>query len=94
MNAADHDPDIVCVILRECQGAGLASDIAQAIERRIRALYGGLRVRIPKRKKQLTQEQRARAYADGLGPMPTGEVLRKHGISRSTLYRLMKTGPP
>lgn len=93
MDAADHDPDIVFVILRECQGAGLASDIAQAIERRIRALYGGLRVRIPKRKKHLNQQQRAAAYIDGLTSTPTAAVLRKHGISRSTLYRLMKRGP-
>lgn len=87
------DPDIVDVILRECAGQGLDPDAAKEIGTMIRAVYGGMRVRIPKRKKNLTQQARASAFADGITAMPTAEILAKHRISRSTLYRLMKRGP-
>ena len=89
----DDEPDIVDVILRACQDAGLDAAVALTIGAGIRAEYGGMRVRIPKRKKHLTPSARAQAFADGVSPMPTEEITVKHGISRSTLYRLMKRGP-
>jgi hypothetical protein len=88
----DPDPDIVEVILRACQAEGLDANTAHLIEAKIRAEYGGLRVRIPKRKKHLTRVERAEAFADGVTDMPTEEVTAKHGISRASLYRLMKKG--
>lgn len=88
----DPDPDIVEVILRACQAEGLDADVAHLIEARIRAEYGGLRVRIPKRKKHPTAAERALAFADGTTAMPTEEVTAKHKISRASLYRLMKRG--
>jgi DNA invertase Pin-like site-specific DNA recombinase len=60
------------------------------VEEKIRAQYGGLRVRIPKRKKHATSEARDQVYSDGLTTMTTGEITQKHGISRATLYRVMK----
>lgn len=86
----DPDPDIVEVILRACLGAGLDAAAARAVEEKIRAQYGGLRVRIPKRKKHATSEARDQVYSDGLTTMTTGEITQKHGISRATLYRVMK----
>lgn len=88
----DPDPDIVEVILRACQAEGLNADVAYLIEAKIRAEYGGLRVRIPKRKKHPTAEARAQAFADGTTAMSTEEVTTKHKISRASLYRLMKRG--
>jgi DNA invertase Pin-like site-specific DNA recombinase len=89
----DPDPDIVEVILRACQASGLDADAALLIEAKIRADYGGLRVRIPKRKKHLSPEERERAYSDSLSAMSNEEICSKHGISRSSLYRLVKRGP-
>jgi hypothetical protein len=39
-------------------------------------------------------EVQAKAFADALTNKPTSEILRDHGISRATLYRLVKKGPP
>jgi DNA invertase Pin-like site-specific DNA recombinase len=88
----DPDPDIVEVILLACQAEGLDADVAHLIEAKIRAEYGGLRVRIPKRKKHLTAAARAEVFADGVSSMPTEEIVAKHKISRASLYRLLKGG--
>lgn len=88
----DPDPDIVDVIIRACQANGLDADAAYLIESQVREQYGGLRVRIPKRKKHSTQQERAQILADGLTSMSTAEIVAKHGIDRATLYRLMKRG--
>lgn len=88
----DPEPDIVEVILRACRASGLDADAAFLIESRIRSEYGGLRVRIPKRKKHPTREEREMVLADGMTNMSTAEVTAKHGVSRATLYRLMKRG--
>lgn len=85
-----EDPDIVEIILRACQEGGLSADTAHLIDRMVRTQYGGMRVRIPKKKKHLTAEERALAFQDGASGMPTQEVLKKHKISLATLYRLMK----
>jgi DNA invertase Pin-like site-specific DNA recombinase len=91
MNTED-DPDIVQVIILACRDSGLDAAAAHEIEMRIRAQYGGLRVRIPKRKKHPTQQERALVVADGITNMTTAEITGKHGISRATLYRMMKRG--
>lgn len=88
----DLDPDIVEVIILACQASGLDADAAHMIETRIRAEYGGLRVRIPKRKKHPTPQEREMVVADGITNMSNEEITAKHGISRATLYRLMKRG--
>lgn len=89
----DPEPDIIELIMRACEAQGLDPDAARLIEAKIRDEYGGLRVRIPKRKKHATEERRNSAYTDGLSGMPTEAIKEKHGISRATLYRLMKKGP-
>lgn len=90
--SADSEPDIVEVIMLACQAVGLDADAARLIESQIREEYGGLRVRIPKRKKHLTPERRQQAYQDGLSNLPTEEITSKYRIDRATLYRLMKRG--
>ena len=69
----DPEPDIVEIIMLACQAGGLDADAAHQIEHTIRAAYGGLRVRIPKKKKHLTTEQRQQVYLDGLTNAPTEE---------------------
>lgn len=71
---------------------GFSVAMAAKIEQELRAKYGGLRVRIPKRGKYLTPDQRQAVFTDGLTAMPTLELTTKHKISRATLYREMKKG--
>jgi DNA invertase Pin-like site-specific DNA recombinase len=86
----DPDPDIIEIIMRACEAGGLDAEAAKLIENRIRTEYGGMRVRIPKKNKSQVEQVHAKAFADGVSSMPTREVVQKHGISRATLYRLMK----
>jgi DNA invertase Pin-like site-specific DNA recombinase len=88
----EEDPDIVQVIILACRQSGLDAAAAHEIELRIRAQYGGLRVRIPKRKKHPTSQERELVLADGITNMSNEEIMGKHGISRATLYRMMKRG--
>lgn len=88
----DPDPDILEVIILACKAVGLDTAAAHEIEGRIRAEYGGLRVRIPKRKKHPTAHERTQIIADGVSNMTTDAISAKHGISRATIYRLMKKG--
>jgi hypothetical protein len=86
--------DIVIVILRRVIALSPEFDLALAgqIEAEVRAVYGGLRVRIPKRAKHMKPRERAALFRDALTPMPTEEILRKHKISLRTLERNMKRG--
>lgn len=90
----DPEPDIVEVIMLACRAEGLDAGVAHIIETRIREEYGGLRVRIPKRAKHVRTTERQQIVADGLTDMTNEEVTGKYGISRATLYRLMKRGAP
>jgi transcriptional regulator of acetoin/glycerol metabolism len=90
----DPDPDIVEVIMRACQAEGLDAGVAHIIESRIRNEYGGQRMRIQKRKQQAREQKREQIRADGKTDMTSEQVAQKHGISRATLYRLMKRGAP
>ncbi len=89
------EPDIVQELLQRVRAVvpELSTEAACAIEADIRSAYGGQRLRINKRGKDLQGEKREAAYRDGLTGAPTEEITSKHGISRRTLYRLMKTGP-
>lgn len=88
----DPDPDIVEIILLACRAGGLDADVSHAIEATIRTEYGGLRVRIPKRRKHMTAEQRQQVFQAGLTDKPTEEITAKYKIGRATLFRLMKKG--
>ena len=91
----DEDPDIVQVVLQRVIAVtpGFNAALAAQVEAEIRARYGGRRVRIPKRGKYLSTDQKLAAYKDALTDMPTPEVLKKHKISLATLYRLGKKPP-
>lgn len=77
----------VSVLLPEAAKPGLV-----ALELELRAQYGGLRVRIPKRKKHLTAEQRQALYQDAMSGKSDEEITAAHGVHRATLYRTVKRG--
>ena len=88
------DPDIIEILLAKviAMAPSFSQALAQQIDRDVRAESGGQSMYVPKSRKHLTPEQRQLAYQDGLSGMPTEQVTEKHGISRATLYRLMKRG--
>lgn len=88
------EPDIVLVVLQRvrAQVPGLADEVIRQIEADVRAQYGGLRVRIPKRGKHPSATQRAAVLRDALTPASDSEITGRHGISRASLYRYVKRG--
>jgi hypothetical protein len=98
VSGADDDgefsaDDIVLTILRRVVAlAPECLSIAGQVETEIRSRYGGKKVRIPKRGKYLTAEQREDLFRDAIAGMPTEEIVRKHKISRRTLFYAVKKG--
>jgi transcriptional regulator of acetoin/glycerol metabolism len=79
------------LLMRTHAGLDLTDAQAQLVEASVRANLGGLRVCIPKRKKHPTAEQRKAILHDVLDlSVSDEEIIRRHGISRSTMYRLLK----
>jgi DNA invertase Pin-like site-specific DNA recombinase len=93
-DTADREPDIVLVILERVRRTlpGITDDQVRQIEESVRAEYGGLRFRVPKRKKHPTREQRQRVFEQALTDAPDDEITKANGISRRTLYRYLKRG--
>lgn len=94
---AMDDPDIVRVILERVAILVPEGDRAKLgeLEQQVRTEYGGLRVRIPKRGKHLTVEERKAAVARAMqSSTETNDALAvEAGIGRSTWYRMIKQGP-
>ncbi|MDF3821983.1 hypothetical protein P3G55_18910 [Leptospira sp. 96542] len=89
-----QEPDIIQLMLSSVRKqVALTPEQEQAIEQEIRAEAGGLRVRIPKRGKHPSAERRAAIYRHAMTNAPEQEVLEQGGISRATLYRLIKREP-
>jgi DNA invertase Pin-like site-specific DNA recombinase len=90
----DPEPDILQVVLLRVRAAAplLTDEQARQIEDAVRAELGGLRVRIPKRKKHPNQEQRKAIFKEAMGSASDAEITERHGIHRATLYRMLKRG--
>lgn len=90
------DPDIVRAILERVTPLVPQEQREQLerVEEEVRDQYGGQRVRIPKRNKARRAELMDQAYEEGKTNATTDAVTAKYGISRRTLYRLLKNGPP
>jgi transcriptional regulator of acetoin/glycerol metabolism len=80
----------------------LSSETARAVETAARAEFAGTRVWIaeqpfhPERsagRKSVSREAAAALYQDALTNTSTADLVKKHGLSRATIYRLMKRGP-
>jgi hypothetical protein len=66
---------------------------AQLVEASARADLGGLRARVPKRKKHRTDEQRQAIATEAMNSDQSDAALTtRHGIGRATLYRYVKLG--
>lgn len=92
----EKDPDIVLVILQRLRHYlpdAFPANLLTQIEGEIKTKYGGLRVRIPKRRQHLNPQERASVYAQGLSGATDQQIQADNRISRRTLYRIMKTGP-
>lgn len=91
----DPEPDILQVVLLRVRAATptLTDAQAQQIEDEVRAELGGLRVRVPKRRKHLSEEQRHAIAREAIDATSTDrEITERHGIGRATLYRYVKRG--
>lgn len=96
------DPDLIQTFLAmvRAEFPQCTEQQANHLDERIRAVWGGQRVHIAKARHRKAGNQAKlpevlqRAYSDALGPEPTQVITSRHGISRATLYRLMKKGPP
>lgn len=93
---ADQEPDIVLVVLQRLRHhlpAVITVELLAQVESEIKTQYGGQRVRIPKRRKHLSPQDRANVYAQGLTAATDQQIQAETGASRATIYRIMKTGP-
>jgi hypothetical protein len=96
------EPDIIRVVIeRMCSlYPSYPAELAHAVELQVRAEWGGralgtVRKTVTGRpgRPPIDATVRQRAYAEILTAEPTEAILRRHGISRASLYRLMKRGP-
>jgi DNA invertase Pin-like site-specific DNA recombinase len=88
----EKEPDILELILSACKAEGVDPAVASMIENRVREQCGGRRVYVQKRRKHPSEHERQAVFNEGLSNKPTQEIIEQRGISRSTLYRLMKRG--
>jgi hypothetical protein len=92
----DPEPDLLLVVIQRVrlQVPAMTDEQAQAIEAATRAELGGLRVRIPKRRKHPTDEQRAAIARQAISDTSTSdaEMAERNGISRRSLIRYVKRG--
>lgn len=93
--------EIVRYIVTETLSAGMPSATPAEVQRRADELvtrflreFGGARVYLPLNDRQMLVASRARIFAAAVSSgKPTDVLLREEGISRRTLYRLLKRGP-
>ena len=95
-NFSELEPDILELFSRQIIAMAPALEAAiLAKKAEFAQEYGGQRYFVPKgggQGKARSAEQYQAVYQDGLTSMPTPEVLKKHKISRATLYRVMNKG--
>lgn len=93
--------EIVRYIVTETLSTGLPgaspAEIRQSADQLVTRFlreFGGARVYLPLQDRQVLMESRARIFAAAVSSSkPTAVLLHDEGISRSTLYRLLKRGP-
>jgi Mor family transcriptional regulator len=90
----DNDPDVVAYTLQMVisMAPTFSAALAKQIEEQVKAQFGGRRLFLPKGAKRLTPEQRQAVFKDGITNMEDAEIIKKHNISNTTLWRIMKSG--
>lgn len=90
------EPDILELFTRQI--VAMAPEFEAAIRAKKAEFaqeYGGQRYFVPKgggRGKSIGEERRAQVYRDGLTGMSDEAIAEKHKISKTTLWRVMKSG--
>ena len=94
MNMHSDDPDVVAYTLQMVisMAPGFSAALAKQIEDQVKSEFGGRRLFLPKGAKRLTNDQRQAVFQDGLTSLPDHEIIEKHQISKTTLWRIMKSG--
>ena len=95
-DSEEREPDIVLVVLQRMRHylpSAITTELLTQIEGEIKTQYGGQRVRIPKRRKHLSPQDKAAVYAQGLTKATDQQIQTDTGVSRATIYRIMKSGP-
>lgn len=92
--ALDREPDLLEEVLARVRAhlPGLDPAMLSSIEADIRQTLGGERVRIAKRRKHLSAQERQELFAAGMSQQPEQAITKRFQISRATLYRQMKRG--
>lgn len=91
----DPEHDLLLVVIQRVRDFGPidTDDRVREFEAMLRAELGGLRVRIAKRGKHRTDEQRANIAREAINSDASDqELVQRHGISRRSLYRYIKRG--
>ena len=96
-SSAADDADIVREILRLV--AAVAPDVAPELIKRVegdvRAQFGGRRWFVAKGKqRRLSAEERRQFVVDAVSNVRDEQLQQTYGVSRATLYRLMKRKAP
>jgi Mor family transcriptional regulator len=94
VNYDDTTPDIVSAILAKVNTMidTASPAVVLEIEAQIRQEFGGQRVYVQKTGRRLSVEKRSAVFRDGMTKISDEEIVRRHKISRATLYRIIKQG--
>ena len=97
MNGDDIVRYIVSETLAAVQPSAPLPDIKRNVDQLVARFlreFGGARVYLPQQDRIVLMEARARIFATALSSSkPAAVVAHEEGISRRTLYRLLKRGP-
>jgi Mor family transcriptional regulator len=87
--------DILDFVLHEVmrQHPSYTETQARVLLPQLHEMLGGDSYYIAKRAPAIQAEQRQALFRDALGPSSNRELQERHGVSRATLYRLMKKPP-
>lgn len=94
-------PDIIRWVIERmlAHDDSISQEMALLVEREARAEWGGEKHYVHKAvdrrdgRKPLAPEAERAVYEAGISSTPTEAIIQQHGVSRATLYRLMKRGP-
>lgn len=92
----NHDDLLMYVVHETLRMHGVTEDRCSSETTRIcahlRTELGGQEYYVPRKPPPLTRDpaRRQKLITDALSPMPTREVEQRHGVSRATIYRLIK----
>lgn len=90
-----EEPDDLVEFILQCAAAAvpeLNAELQEKIADQVKKRVGGRRYFIGKTSKNKRLELRRQVYQDGLTNLETDEIVKRRGISRATLYRVMKRG--